>query len=97
MMWRRNEAGDWYWPLHPNRTEDHLRVWRVREGTPVLDNKVMTSHIAHDEWRGALVLDGEYLDVCRTHPHGNPEDAKTELLAIASLYLNILAEAVRRA
>ncbi len=83
--WRYN-GSDWYFPLHPSRQEDHLRVWMTRGHFADAEKRE-----ASTRWEGALVIDGEYLEVCRTHPHVTAEGAKEELWAIAKLYLAVLA------
>lgn len=70
-MWRRTEVGDWYWPLHPGRPEDHLRVWRSQQR----------------EWSGALVIDGEYLDHVRVGPYLTAQEAMREIYFKAHAYL----------
>lgn len=83
-MWRKTEVGDWYWPLHPHRPEDHLRVWRSHIARPITLNSVS---LRQDEWSGALVIDGEYLDHVRVGPYLTAQEAMRELYVRAHAYL----------
>lgn len=74
-MWRENQAGDFYWPLHREREQDHLRVWQVDR-----------------DWRGALVIDGEYLDPSRVGPFGSADEAQRAVFKAARHYVAKLAE-----
>lgn len=67
-MWRETKTGEWYWPLHAFRQEDHLRVWRLDAGKKV-------------GWHGAIVIDGEYshhLDP----PKPTVEEAREEIYRV---------------
>jgi hypothetical protein len=90
-MWRENDAGDFYWPLHPERQQDHLRVW-ARQLQIVRDGKVAVR--SEPEWLGALVLDGEYLDPTRVGPCETADEAKRAVFARASFYLGVVAGSV---
>lgn len=86
-MWTENQAGEWYWPLHAERAQDHLRVWfigsrKADRGDP------------QRGWHGALVLDGEYLDPTRKGPFPTAEEAKRALFAVASFYLGQIAGSI---
>lgn len=86
-LWRRTEVGDWYWPLHPTRQEDHLRVWRSYIAKPITAN---TISLRQDEWMGALVIDGEYLAHVRTGPCATAQEAMRTIYRLAHDYLSQL-------
>ncbi len=71
-MWHETANGEFYWPLHPSRQEDHLRVWPV------------TGEVADDgvtRWHAALVLDGDYS--MHILPRATAEEARDEIYAAA--------------
>ncbi len=81
-MWKKMDLPkgeeEWFWPLHPTRQEDHLRVWKA--GT----NK-------EKPWMGALVLDGNYFAHIECV---SAEDAKTETLKRAKAYLTMINSSI---
>lgn len=87
-MWERNQDGEWYCPLHPERAQDHLRVWLTRGMPGLFEATQMPSEL--QGWRGALVLDGEYVDITRVGPFGEASTAREALLVTAGRYLTTL-------
>jgi hypothetical protein len=79
---------DWYYPLHPDRQQDHLRVW-----SGPLSGQELQDHIAKGGehpgvWYGAIVLDGEYIR--QTKAQKTPEHAMKLIMRTAMLYLATL-------
>lgn len=81
-MWQENQAGEFWWPLHPRRQQDHIRVWPAF-GYPVSSDT--GKRMAAREWYGALLIDGE--NVITVGPFADADRAKAVAYKAAGEYL----------
>lgn len=93
--WYETADGEWIWPLHPARQEDHLRVWRIprTEAGRQLVAKAVEDRLSG--WHGVLMFDGTSHTTIRVGPCQSADEAKRALVIQATLYIARLADSLR--